>query len=118
VRPDASHLRPHHRLLVRHSVLADSGEIGVADAQFAEREPALAALARASVSGLAPTGPERRERLAIALRGEPGVEVKGGLSVAELGFTLRAALLLQPTTASVAKPCASTCSVLQLFRSA
>jgi hypothetical protein len=43
------------------------------------------------VSGLAPAGPERRKRLAIALRGEPGVEVKGGLSVAELGCTLHAA---------------------------
>jgi hypothetical protein len=60
-------------------------------AEFAEREPALGALASASVSGLLPAGPERRERVPVELRGELGVSVVSGLSVAELGFSLHAA---------------------------
>jgi hypothetical protein len=79
------------RWLARRGVLDDMGELAVADAEFAEREPALAALANASVSGLAPAGPERRERAPIALRGDVGVKVMAPLSVAELGFSLLAA---------------------------
>ena len=62
---------------------------------FAEREPALAQLAAAAVTGLAPAGPEMRSRQPIALRGQPGVEVTASLSVTEMGFSLHAA-----TTAS------------------
>jgi Putative transposase/Transposase zinc-binding domain len=80
--------------LERHGVIDASAELGAVDAEFAEREPALAALARASVSGLAPAGPERRERAPIALTGKPGVEVKSPLSVAELGFSLHAATVV------------------------
>ena len=62
----------------------------VLDDGFAEREPALAQLAAAAVSGLAPAGPVERHRPAIPVRGEPGVEITAPLSVAELGFSLHA----------------------------
>lgn len=80
--------------LERHGVIDASAELFAVDDEFAEREPALAALARASVSGLAPAGPERRERSPISLTGHPGVEVKAPLSVAELGFSLHAATVV------------------------
>jgi hypothetical protein len=79
------------RFLARAGVIEDTRELAVVDADFAEREPALAALALALVSGLAPAGPERRERAPIELRGDAGVEVVAPLSVAELGFSLHAA---------------------------
>ena len=50
--------------------------------------PPLAQLAAAAVSGLAPAGPEQRQRPSIALR---GVEITGPLAAAELGFSLHAA---------------------------
>jgi Putative transposase len=65
-----------------------------ADDGLAEREPALAALARASVSGLAPAGPERRARQPVALHGQPGALLKSGLNVTELGFSLHAATVV------------------------
>lgn len=80
--------------LARRGVIEDRVQLGVVDDPFAEREPALAALARASVSGLAPAGPERRKRPPIALCGQPGVEVVAPLSVTELGFSLHAATVV------------------------
>ena len=80
--------------LTRHGVIDEGSELGVIDGELAEREPALSALARASVGGLAPAGPERRKRLPVALDGVAGVEVKGGLNVAELGFSLHAATVV------------------------
>lgn len=80
--------------LCRRGVIEDGSQLAVIDAGFAEREPALAALACAAVSGLAPAGPERRNRdqhHPIALFGEPGVEIRAALSVTELGFSLHAA---------------------------
>ncbi len=61
------------------------------DDDFAERDPALAQLAAAAVTGLLPAGPDVRQRPPIALRGQPGIEVTGPLSVAEMGFSLHAA---------------------------
>ena len=80
--------------LDRHGVIDASAELSALDDDFAEREPALAALGRASVSGLSPAGPERRERAPLSLAGVPGVEVKAPLSVAELGFSLHAATVV------------------------
>jgi len=80
--------------LDRHGVIDASAELSALDDDFAEREPALAALGRASVSGLSPAGPERRERAPLSLAGAPGVEVKAPLSVAELGFSLHAATVV------------------------
>jgi len=61
--------------------------------ELCERDPALAQLAAASVSGRPPAGPERRDRppRAIALRGSAGARVTAPLAAAELGFSLHAA---------------------------
>jgi hypothetical protein len=76
-------------LLVRH-------ELTLLDDDFCDRESALAQLASAAVSGLAPAGPEMRSRQPIALRGEPGVEVTAPLSATEMGFSLHAAPARDP----------------------
>jgi len=81
--------------LERRGVIEDRQQLTLLDDGFADREPALAQLAAAAVSGLAPAGPEQRQRPPIALRGQLGVQVAAPLSVAELGFSLHAA-----TTAS------------------
>ncbi len=59
------------------------------------REPAVAQLASAAVSGRLPAGPQLRQRPPLALRGQPGVNITAPLSVTEMGFSLHAA-----TTAS------------------
>jgi Putative transposase/Transposase zinc-binding domain len=82
------------RWLVRHGVVEDADDLAAVDSDFAEREPALAALASASVSGVLPAGPERRERVPVALVAAPGVQVKAPLSVVELGFSLHAATVV------------------------
>jgi SAM-dependent methyltransferase len=72
--------------------LGRSSELTLLDDGFAEREPALAQVAAAAVSGLPPAGPELRRRPEpVMLRGHPGVEVTAPLSVTELGFSLHAA---------------------------
>jgi len=81
------------RFLERRGVVecVDQPELTLLDDGFAEREPALAALASASVSGRLPAGPELRQRPPVSLRGELGVEVTAPLAVTELGFSLHAA---------------------------
>ena len=66
---------------------------------FVGREPALAQLASAAVSGLLPAGPELRQPQPIALRGQPGVDITGPLSVTEMGFSLHAATTANPDDA-------------------
>jgi hypothetical protein len=62
------------------------------DDDLAEREPALAQLAAAAVSGLAPAGPELRRRpVELVFDGRPGVVITAPLSVREAGFSLHAA---------------------------
>jgi hypothetical protein len=64
------------------------------DDELSEREPALAQLARAAVSGLAPAGPELRRCAELAFRGRPGVVgvvIEAKLSVRDHGFSLHAA---------------------------
>jgi hypothetical protein len=80
--------------LERQGVIESNTELSTVDDELAEREPALAALARASVCGLAPAGPERRERQPVALHGQPGALLKSGLNVTELGFSLHAATVV------------------------
>ena len=77
--------------LKRHGVVDASPEATVLDEGFAEREPALAQLAAAAVSGLPPAGPELRRRPEIPLRGRPGVAITAPLAVTEMGFSLHAA---------------------------
>jgi hypothetical protein len=82
------------RYLERRGVIhidADADVLRVDD-DLAEREPALAQLAAAAVSGLAPAGPELRRRpVELAFDGRPGVVITAPLSVRELGFSLHAA---------------------------
>ena len=57
------------RHLVRRGVLGDDADPGV-EGDLAEREPAMAQLAAAAVSGLPPAGPQLRRRLQpVLLRG-------------------------------------------------
>jgi hypothetical protein len=78
--------------LARRGVIEAGPELTVLDDGFAEREPALAQLAAASVAGLAPAGPELRRRPdPVPLRGHPGVQITAPLSVTEMGFSLHAA---------------------------
>ena len=81
------------RLLERRGVVActDQPQLTLLEDDFAQREPALAALAMAAVSGRLPAGPELRQRPPLTWLGQPGVEVNAPLSVAELGFSLHAA---------------------------
>ena len=82
-------------VLERRGVIESRHELTLLDDDFAEREPALAQLASAAVSGLLPAGPELRQRAPLALRGQPGVDITAPLSVTEMGLSLHAA-----TTAS------------------
>lgn len=82
------------RLFVRRGVVAlDDDALTVLPDGLAEREPALARLAVAAVSGLAPAGPERRDRATepLRLRRSLGVQSTGPLCASELGFSLHAA---------------------------
>lgn len=78
------------RYLERRGVIRTDEETLVVDDDLAERDPALAQLARAAVSGLAPAGPELRRRpVELAFQGRPGVLIMTPLSVCEHGFSLR-----------------------------
>ncbi|MEO8917259.1 MAG: hypothetical protein ABI488_07525 [Polyangiaceae bacterium] len=69
-----------------------NADLLVVDDELAERDPVLAQLARAAVSGLAPAGPEfRRGREAVAFGGRPGVLIAAPLCVREYDFSLHAA---------------------------
>jgi len=81
--------------LERRGVIESLLEPGLLDDGSAEKEPALAAIATAAVNGIAPAGPERRQRPAIRLGTDSGIRIASALSVAEGGFSLHAA-----TTAS------------------
>ena len=78
--------------LQRRGVIRVDEEALLVDGDLAERDPALAQLAAAAVSGLAPAGPELRRRPAeFAFAGRPGVVITAPLSVRERGFSLHAA---------------------------
>jgi hypothetical protein len=77
-------------LLERRGVIESRLEPRLIDDGFAEREPAVAALASAAVTGHPPAGPEHRERPALALR--PSTERSvSGLCARDGGFSLHAA---------------------------
>ncbi|MEO8902970.1 MAG: hypothetical protein ABI488_12990, partial [Polyangiaceae bacterium] len=78
--------------LQRRGVVQVDADLLVVDDELAERDPVLAQLARAAVSGLAPAGPEfRRGRDAVAFGGRPGVLIAAPLCVREYDFSLHAA---------------------------
>jgi hypothetical protein len=89
------------RYLERRGVIAldsdaDSDVLCVSE-ELAERDPALAQLAAAAVSGLAPAGPElRRKPRELAFAGRPGVVIDAPFSVREAGFSLHAATRAGP----------------------
>jgi hypothetical protein len=69
------------------TVAPDADLLSVSD-ELAERDPALAQLAAAAVSGLAPAGPELRRRPALVpFDGRPGVVISAPLSVREATAT-------------------------------
>ena len=80
------------RLLRRKGVIADDDASAVtADAALEDKEPALAALAAASVAGTVPAGPALRRQDPIKLRSTAEPAQTKGLCAAEHGFSLHAA---------------------------
>jgi hypothetical protein len=80
------------RYLGRRGVIRVGDDALSVDDELCERDPALARLAHAAVSGLAPAGPELRLRpVELAFEGRPGVLITAPLSVREHGFSLHAA---------------------------
>jgi hypothetical protein len=80
------------RYLIRRRVVEDDeGETRFLADDLAEREPALAQLAAAAVSGLPPAGPElRRKPLTVVLPASDGPKVVRPLCVEDGGFSLHA----------------------------
>jgi len=78
-------------LLEREGVIEDRLDPRLADDGFAEREPALASLATAAVTGNMPAGPEERQREPIRLRTDGSDRSVSGLSARHRGFSLHAA---------------------------
>jgi len=79
------------RHLMRQGVVELGPDVTWDEAGLAGRDPALAQLAAAAVSGLPPAGPELRRRPQVPLRGRSGVLIAAPLSVSEMGFSLDAA---------------------------
>jgi len=80
------------RHLERRGVISVDDEALLVDDDLGQRDPALAQLAAAAVSGLAPAGPEvRRRPVELAFEGRSGVVISAPLSVREFGFSLHAA---------------------------
>ncbi len=81
------------RFLERRGVIEEAAELTLLADELCEREPALAQLAAASVSGLPPAGPERRDRppRAITLTGSVGARVTAPLTAVDCGFSMHAA---------------------------
>lgn len=76
--------------LERRGVIERGPDARLAEDGFAEREPELAALATAAVTGHSPAGPEHRQRPAIALP-EHGERFVSGFSAREDGSSVHAA---------------------------
>ncbi|MDF3067088.1 MAG: transposase [Polyangiaceae bacterium] len=84
---------------------ADSDMLTVSE-ELAERDPALAQLAAAAVSGLAPAGPElRRKPRELAFAGRPGVVIDAPLSVREAASVCAPRPALDWPTSKDGKPC-------------
>ena len=82
------------RLLRRRGVIEDdpsTGGLELLPTEAAEREPVLAQLSAAAVTGRVPAGPERRERPPIRLVPDAAATITGALRAADSGFTLHAA---------------------------
>ena len=83
------------RLLERRGVLDSADEPGLLPSDEADRDPVLAQLTAAAVSGVVPAGPERRQRPALRLLRPTGASVLGPLCASDSGFTLHAATVVR-----------------------
>ena len=87
------------RFLSRRGVVDITDDVVTVTDDLADRDPVMAALASASVSGLPPAGPARRKPMVVGLPGHAGRRpepiIKSALCVDHAGFGLHAA-----TTAS------------------
>ena len=82
------------KFLVRRGVVDITDDVVTVTEDLADRDPALAALASASVSGLPPAGPARRKPMLVGLPGRGGraePTIKSALCVDHAGFGLHAA---------------------------
>jgi hypothetical protein len=85
------------RFLLRRGVIEGDEALTVLPDGMAEREPLLARLAAAAVSGLPPAGPERRNGMQpLALGGRRDVEMAAPLAATSWGFSLHAATTAAP----------------------
>ncbi len=73
----------------------DDASVVTADAALEDKEPALAALAAASVAGTVPAGPALRRQDPIKLRSTPELAHTKGLCAAEHGVVERRELPAQ-----------------------
>ena len=78
------------KALERRGVVRVSPEALELDDAFAARDPVLAQLAAAAVSGLPPAGPAERKREPVLLAAGSGPEIVGDLVVQDGGFNLHA----------------------------
>lgn len=81
------------RLLTRRSVIETPEEPTLRAADVTDSDPALALLAGAAASGVAPAGPERRQRLPIQLAVHSPPTITGPLCATDSGFSLHAATI-------------------------
>jgi hypothetical protein len=85
------------RLLATRGVIDTTQDLPLLPSDEAQRDPVLAQLVTAAVSGTAPAGPERRQRAPIHLCHTAGATITGPLCATDTGFSLHAA------TSSVAR---------------
>jgi Putative transposase len=79
------------RLLARRAVIETPQELSLLPADPPDADLVLAQLASAAVSGIAPAGPERRQRAPIQLVHAQSATLTGPLCATDTGFSLHAA---------------------------
>ena len=105
--------------LIRRGVVDVTDDLVTVTDELADRDPVLAALASASVSGLPPAGPARRKPNLVALRGYGGhaePTIKSKLCIDHAGFGLHARPPPGPTTPAAAR--CGTARTLAVWRDA
>ena len=83
------------RLLTRGRVIESAEDPTLLTADVVDSDPALALLAGAAVSGVAPAGPERRQRSPVALAARSAATITGPLCATDSGFSLHAATIVR-----------------------
>jgi hypothetical protein len=78
------------KALERRGLVRVTPEALEVDDALAARDPVLAQLAAAAVSGLPPAGPAERKREPVAIATDGGLEIVGDLVVQDCGFNLHA----------------------------